>query len=397
MKANLTKRFVEKLAPPPRGRLYVNDEATPGLQLVVTPTGHRSFYSYRKISGRPERVLLGSFPDLTIEQARKAAAVVNGQIAKGENPQERRRKMRGTSTFEVLFQRYMERHAKARKRSWKEDQGQFDRYLKSWSDRKLYEIKRGDVQAMHRHVGNEHGRYASNRVLALVRKVFNYAITEEDYERSNPAQKIEKFPEEKRDRFLQGDELPRFFRALDADPDETFRDFVKLSLMTGARRRNVEAMRWDQLDLDHGLWRIPQSKSGEPIVVPLPAEAIEILENRKSTANGSPWVLPSRHRRDGHYTEPKRSWKNLLERAGIENLRVHDLRRSLGSWMSIGGTSMTIVSKALGHKSMAATAVYARLSVDPVRIAVQQATAAMLLAGKESFDPNANERSNSND
>ena len=117
------------------------------------------------------------------------------------------------------------------------------------------------------------------------------------------------------------------------------------------------------------------------MVVVLPAEAVEVLEARKKLTDGSPWVFPS-YGKTGHVTEPKGLWKDLLERAGIEDLRLHDLRRTLGSWQAINGSSLTVIGASLGHKSVQTTAVYARLSVDPVRQSVQGAATEILRLGR---------------
>jgi integrase len=137
-------------------------------------------------------------------------------------------------------------------------------------------------------------------------------------------------------------------------------------------------MRWQDLDLAGATWRIPHTKNGEPQLVPLVSEALEVLRARKPQDVGYVFPAPSK---SGHMTPPKKRWRDLLARAEITDLRVHDLRRSLGSWQAIGGASLAIIGKSLGHKSASATMIYARLSLDPVRASVAAATSAMLAAG----------------
>jgi integrase len=107
---------------------------------------------------------------------------------------------------------------------------------------------------------------------------------------------------------------------------------------------------------------------------------LRLLENRKATSTGE-WVFPGRGR-TGHLVEPKSAWKRILKRAGLQDLRLHDLRRTLGSWQAATGASLPIIGKTLGHKSLSTTQIYARLNLDPVRLAVNTATDAMLLAGR---------------
>jgi integrase len=190
---------------------------------------------------------------------------------------------------------------------------------------------------------------------------------------------IRKFPEKSRDRFLQASELPRFFKALNEEPNETLRDYIFISLLTGARRSNVLSMRWNELNLEQGTWKIPRTKTGDSQTVTLTTEAIEILKARKKETS-SVFVFPGSGR-TGHLVEPKTGWRRILERAGIKDLRIHDLRRTLGSWQAITGSSLPIIGKSLNHKNASTTQIYARLNLDPVRESVQKATVAMIKAG----------------
>src|SRR5262249_5238136 len=151
-----------------------------------------------------------------------------------------------------------------------------------------------------------------------------------------PARGIKKFREHDRDRFLQSDELPRFFAALDAEPNEHYRHLFLVALLTGVRRGNVLAMRWDQLHLDAATWTLPETKNGHPVTVVLVSEVVEILRERQARCGASPWVFPGRGK-SGHLEEVKSAWQRILDRAGIADLRIHDLRRTLGSWQVATG------------------------------------------------------------
>jgi len=223
------------------------------------------------------------------------------------------------------------------------------------------------------------GLYAANMAFVLLRAVYRKMTVWKLYEGHNPCDGISKFPEQSRDRFIKGDEAPKLFAAL-AESPEYFQHFVILGLCTGARRSNLLSMRWSDLDLTSGLWTIPgaSSKNGKAMVVPLIPAALAVLKARHD--NGSPWVFPA-HSSAGHMQDTKRQWDALLERAGLEDLRVHDLRRSLGSWAAINGASLAVIGQALGHRSVDATKVYARLTVDPVREAMERATSSLFAAG----------------
>lgn len=378
---HLTVEAIGRLAcPAGKDRAWVYDAKTPGLAVMVTAKGARSFYVYRKVNGRPQRVRLGGFPDISIEQARRLAGRTTGSIAEGIDPQAEKRRARIEPTIGGLFAYYLETHAKVHKRSWKGDQQQFDRYLKPWKARRLSHIERRDVAALHARIGRDHGHYAANRLLSLLHKMFTVGLRE-GFTESNPAHGIQKFREQSRERFMAADELPRFFAALEAEPNQTIRDYIMVALLTGARRSNVMAMRWADVNLERGTWTIPgdESKNGSAMTLPLSAPVVEILRRRQG--GDSPFVFAS-YGKSGHLQDIKATWKLILQRANIADLRLHDLRRTLGSWQAATGASLSVIGKSLGHKNTATTAIYARLNLDPVRQSVDTATAAMLAAGK---------------
>lgn len=388
-KVNFTKALLLEARPTSnKERLVLWDAKTPGLQCRISHTGNITFSIYKRMKGyAAERVTLGKFPQMSIEQARINAAKVNAAIAVGDNPAKVNRAHKAEMTFTELYNEYEEKHSKHKKKSWKNDKSQFDLYLeKSIGHKKLSQIKRADIVNLHLSISRQikpakdkdgipqYKTTTANRVLALLSSVFNWGVKNGKCP-DNPIKGIEKNKERSRDRFLQPEELSNFFKAVQNDPNETIRDYVLLSLYTGARRSNVVSMRWNDISLQHKVWRIPQTKNGEPIVVPLIEEAIEILKNRKD--NGSPFVLPGTSECK-HLVDPKKGWKRILEKAGIENLRLHDLRRTLGSWQAIMGSSTLVIGKSLGHKSQKATEVYARLNIDPVRKSLESAVGAML-------------------
>ena len=161
-------------------------------------------------------------------------------------------------------------------------------------------------------IGKDHP-ITANRVIALVSSVFGRAITWDIYDKINPATKIKKFKENSRERFLQRDELPRFFAALDTEPNDVIRRFFLISLLTGARRGNVLTMRWDCLDSKNLTWKIPglQSKNGAPMTVMLSPQVCELLSECKS-GNETEWVFPGTGKA-GHLADPKKAWKRMLD------------------------------------------------------------------------------------
>jgi integrase len=387
-----TKTAIKDLTPPPPGqRVYYRDTELKGLILQHTGAGTLTFYLYRWVQGKPERMPLGRWPTLTVEQARKEARIKLGQIANNHNPNDDVRAHREEMTFGELFDLYLSGHAKPHKRSWKTDEANYNRYLVQWKGSKLSTITRPEVAKLHTKIGKENGHYAANRVLALISSIFNKAPNW-GWNGDNPAKGVVRFKEQSRDRFLQPNELKPFFEAVEAYPNPAIRDYILLSLLTGARRSNVLAMRWADLDLLSATWRIPLTKNGTPQVLPLVPEAVTILEERRNGST-SEWVFPSdrEETKTGHLVEPKKAWAKILKEANLVDLQLHDLRRSLGSWQAMTGASLSVIGKSLNHKNVSTTAIYARLNMDPVRDAMGKAVETMLELGKGPKAPSANE------
>ena len=350
--------------------------------MCVTHTGTKTFYFVKKVYGRPQRVRLGKFPGLTVDNPRMAVESLVGDVALGSDPAAERRERREVLTFGEAFEWYMKHHAEPHKKTAKVDRQRYDRHLKRrWRGRKLNTIRRRDIQILHTKVGTENGPYEANRLRALLHTIFGLAVDKELFDGTNPVKGAKRFAEKERERVLDGEELWRFFAALDEEESTKVRDYLRVLLFTGARRTNVLEMRWEEIDFTREVWRVPDSKSGEPLVLPLSKEALEVLTERWAVTGSCPWVFPGVGK-TGHLTDPTRVWKRVLKRAGLENLRLHDLRRTLGSWGAMTGASLHVLAKALGHKQTSTTEIYARLQTDPIRAAVNTATSAMVEAAK---------------
>lgn len=424
---NFTKKTIQDLPNAASGRRdQYQDTRTKALRLEVTDNGKKTYKVYRKMGGRPIRYTIGDTEDWSIENARAKAEEVSALISKGINPNIEKRRVREEITFGEMFADYMERYSKKHKRSWQYDEREVNKFLPHWFTRKLSSIQRDEILRLHDKVASENGLYQANRLLERIRAIYNKAI-EWGWEGSNPAQRIKKFKEKSRDRFLKPSELPFFFEALSEEENETACDYILISLYTGARKSNVLSMRWAEIDFQQSEWRIPETKNGEPLTIALSSEAIDILKRRQRKTNKK-WVFPS-DQTDSHLADPKKPWKRILTNAtikfwnahehitplvaeaikqtnnvkydhslyaaietlakkkkielptGLIDIRIHDLRRTLGSFQAAAGANQYIIGKSLGHKSQQATAVYARLDLDPVRESVQTASSAIRSAG----------------
>jgi integrase len=221
-------------------------------------------------------------------------------------------------------------------------------------------------------IANGSGNSMANKVFQILNTIFNkgmdWCIID-----TNPCKGIKKFREKSRDRFLQPDEIQRLIKVLNESSNELIRDYVYISLLTGARKSDVLSMEWNEIDFVNKKWRIPEQKNGESQTIPLTDFACDILQNRKTKAFNE-FVFGSKLGTKGYLVEPKKGWQSILKKAEIQNLTLHDLRRTLGSLLACSGTNSHIISKALGHKSSKASDIYARMNLDPVREAVEKAT-----------------------
>jgi integrase len=380
----LTKDTIEraKLPPPGRKERFIRDDVVRGLGVRVTASGAKSFVFEGRIKGRPRRITLGAWPDLNVPLARERAMEIRTAVAKGNDPASDAIEARKELTLASLWSTYLERHAKPHKRSAGRDEYLMGRYVPGgWHSRRLSDISRNDIARLHARIGDEHGHYAANRTLALLRTMFNLARTWELFKNDNPAQGIKPFKEHKRERYLSPEELQRVNTALLDEPDWRWRALFPLLAMLGTRRGELLSMRWADIDFNARTWLIPQTKDGESHLLPLPAPVIAILEGLPSRDN-SEWTFPGIGA-SGHLMQPRKAWARILARAGVEGVRIHDLRHTLASWLVAQGFNLPLIGRALNHTQISTTQRYAHLALDPVRAALEQ-TAALMQRGPES-------------
>ena len=254
-KFTFTKLRIEALSALEK-RDYYYDTKVVGLGIMIFCSGKKSYFLYTRDAYRPIKVKLGSFTEMTVEEARAKAIQVKSQISNGINPIEAKKLVREQITFGELFDRYLEEYAKVYKKSWQGDETMNRSFLQDYKSKRLHEITPRMLSDLHRKIGAERGKRRANHTIDIVRGIFNKAIQWELFDGHNPARNVTKYRLQSRERFLLPNELPKFFESLNAEKNHTIRDFIWLSLLTGARRSNVQAMRWAELDLTNGLWHI---------------------------------------------------------------------------------------------------------------------------------------------
>lgn len=425
---NFTARTIEELPASQKNVTLYRDEKESTLGLYVTKSGHKSYFVRKRIKGKDRRIIIGSANELTPDHARNSARDLNEIIKLGGDPITTQAQQKNSAqTLGDLFIQYMERYSKLQKKSWKHDEAEIQAFLSHWFNFRLSDIRRNDIRLLHEKLFKEKGPFRANRMLERIKAMYNKAI-EWDWEGVNPAIGIKMYPVKSRDRFILHDEMPYFLRAVNEEANPTVRDYLWTLLLTGARKTNMAMMRWEEINWSSRYWRIPDTKNGQPVIVPIVDKAFDILDARRRKS-ASEWVFPSDLDSKKHFVNFKRAWKRTLQKAtlyiwaeqddrikalittakreidnaryidslfsiveeriqllsipmpkGIMDIRLHDLRRTLGSYQAINGTSLQVIGQSLGHKSLSSTQIYARLTLDPVRESVKNATDKMLAA-----------------
>ena len=347
------------------------DSEITGLGLRVYPSEKKAFVLSFRAGGRKRLMVLGPFGVLTVEQARDMARKHLVSVREGQDPLEAKRREAEGETFGHLIEVYIERHAKAHKKSWREDARRLTQHIPTaWRSRRTDAITRADVTSLHTKIGAEHP-YEANRLLSLLHLMFRLAgqwgLLKEG--KANPASDIKKFKETKRKRWVHPEELPALARAVDNEQNIYVRAALWLYLLTGLRKTELLQARWADIDWDRKQLRLPDTKAGEEQSIALSAPAIAILQATPELPE-NPHILPGA-RKGQHLVNIAKPWGRIRATAGLHDVRLHDLRRSVGSWLSESGIDLNTIKDALRHADIGTTLIYARLSADPAREAME--------------------------
>ncbi len=255
------------------------------------------------------------------------------------------------------------------------------RYLAPFDALSLGALTKMQVIQWHQEIGRTRGFTAANQALQQLRAMYQKAQDWELYDGKNPADRVKKFPKHSRERFVQSNELPWLLKSL-SDERPTVETYFLCLLLTGARRDEARTLQWTHLDLERALWHKPTTKTGVPHTIPIPAQLVTRLRTLPRVCE---WVFPSTpNSKNGmragvwSVTAVEKKWQQLRRRVGLTDVRIHDLRRTAASWLAINGSNLPVIQQMLNHRSLSSTQVYARLSVAPVRLALDDQAERML-------------------
>ena len=362
----LSAEFVRNaVCPTGQAKIDYYDVIIKGFIVEVRSTGGKTFsLRYRDPHGKLRQHKIGDSASITFEKARQAAEKLRSRVVLGEDPSEERKTKRTIPTLaEFARDRYMP-FVKGYKRSWDAD----DSYLRNhvlpkFGSSHLDEISQQSVIELH------HGMRASgyapataNRIVILLRYMFNLgkkwkvAGTE-----SNPASGVQLLEvNNARERFLTAEETQRLVAVLQDSENTQLKFIIPLLLLLGCRKRELLDSQWQDFDIERRSWRIPQTKSGKARHVPLSGSVLQVLAQLPRWA-GCSYVVPNPKTRKP-YVSFFIAWDSARKKAGLPDVRIHDLRHSFASFLINGGQSIYTVMKLLGHSQLKTTQRYSHLS-----------------------------------
>jgi integrase len=393
-----------------KDRDIVWDDKLKGFGVIVYPTGLKTYVAQYRKDGRSHRVVIGKHGRLTPDEARKEAKALLGDVEKGANPAFERRTKREAPTLDKVAEGFLA-YAFAKKKTGTArgyDNALRLHILPQLGTKRLTKITHADVESLHASMSER--RPQANRTLAILSAVWSWAARHRHVDAaSNPTKGVEKYRESARERYLTKDELLRLSDALTAaettglpysvdesnpkpkhapNPDNRRRKFdrhsvaaIRLLTLTGARLREILDAKWEHVDLERGMIFLPDSKTGrKPIYLSAAAAAILSALPR---IDGNPYVIPG-EKTGQPRADLKRPWDAICEVAGLDGVRLHDLRHSFASVGAGASLGLPIIGKLLGHSQPSTTQRYAHLDADPMRRAVETigSTIAAAMAGK---------------
>ncbi len=365
----------------PAGKKKENyyDASITGFILEVRASGGKTYaLRYRDSHDRQIQQKIGDSKSISFDKAKTAAKLIRSRVVLGEDPATEKRKKRDVPTLAEYWRDKYYPHSIRSKRSSGSDLSIYRNHLMpKFGTSHLDEINQQSVlDYYHELLAKEYAKATCNRVLVLLRNMYNMAkkwkIAGAEI---NPVADIKLVdPNNAKERFLTSDEAKRLHVELEKSGNPQLKNIVSLLLLLGCRFRELLDSRWHEFDLERRSWRIPMSKSGKARHVPLSQAALSVL-SQLPRWEGCQYVVPNPDTLKP-YTSVFRTWNTARKNAGLPEVRIHDLRHSAASYMINAGRSIYEVAKVLGHAQLKTTSRYAHLSQETLLAAVDAAATA---------------------
>ncbi len=377
----ITKHTIDSTRPADKD-VFVWDSELHGFGLRVKPSGAKAYvFQYRNQQRRTRRLTIGRHGVFTPSEARKEARRLAGDVARGLDPAAGRTTDREAPTVAQFCEQYINDHAVLHKkpRSVEEDRRNIKLHIMpTLGKKRVADVTRADIAKLHHSM--KHSPTGANRVIALLSTMFNLA---EEWgmrpDLSNPCRRVKKYKEAKRERYLNADELAKLGAVL-AEAEQTQTEpppaiaAIRLLIFTGARKNEILSLRWRDVGTELGVLRLPESKTGAKSIV-LNAPALAVLANLEPGRDDDHVLSGSRP--GARLGALDHAWRRIRERAGIPDVRLHDLRHSFAS-VAVGlGEGLPIVGRLLGHTQAQTSQRYAHVAADPAKVAAERVGAAL--------------------
>ena len=361
----ISKRTVDGLSVEDKDTVFW-DHDLPGFGVRVYPSGSKVYVVQTRAGGKSKRVTLGRHGVISADQARRKAALTIARIKGGEDVGPA-----SSVTVAALVERYLKEHVAVhcKASSAKLYRRVVDKFiLPEYGHLAVGAVSREHVSALHYRLRDI--PYQANRVLEIEGKIFNLAeLWGLRRDGGNPCRFVRKYKEHKRERFLSDEEFRRLGEVLNEVEAEGSVSphaaaAIRLLMLTGCRRNEIVALRWADVDLETGELRLLDGKTGARLV-PLSPAAAGVLSGLPRLA-GNPWVIPG-HKPGAHLADLQPPWVRVRKRAGLDDVRIHDLRHSFASRALALGESLPMIGRLLGHTQVQTTARYAHLARDSIK------------------------------
>ncbi|MGB4107835.1 MAG: tyrosine-type recombinase/integrase [Alphaproteobacteria bacterium] len=373
-KARIIKAFVDQVPHTERGQIAYCDTDLPGFYLVVG-SQTKTYVAQKDMQGKSIRWTIGRHGHFTPEQARKIAKEKLYFMSMGVNPNEQEKAAQAkTATLAEVLDSYKNIRKSIKDRTRQDYDYYTGKYLPDWLNLRMSDINKNMVVERHAYIGENHGKIVANGTMRILRALFNHANVQFEICEINPVVYLSKikawYPEKRRHTYIKPHDLKKWWDAVYALENDTYRDFFLMLLFTGLRRGEASRLRWTDIDFKGRSLTVSDTKNGDALTLPLSAFLYDLLEERRKRYGNYEYIFPGTGKH-GFLHEPKKGVQKVIERSGVEFM-PHDLRRTYVSIAEGLEVSHYVLKKLLNHRQADITGSYVIISLERLRGPVEK-------------------------